>query len=189
MDGGISLFFLIQIQIMSERHEEPFHSNDVDRVGSQQYDVDITTRSGDQGTSCLYNGKRFPKSDIHFEVLGSLDECNSFIGLSREFLSDSCSLLDTYLENVQCLLFDVCAAVATPLHQSKERQLNKTQLAESHVLELEKWSYLLNQELPKQDSFILPVYFSTSELTFSLEARRQAIYTFQEQFAEEQRDH
>ena len=86
---------------MSEQQEESIHSSRVDGVSSQQYDVDITTRSGDQGTSCLYNGKRLPKSDIHFEVLGTLDECNSFIGLSREFMSDSCSLLDSYLENVQ----------------------------------------------------------------------------------------
>lgn len=148
---------------MSEQQEESIHSSRVDGVSSQQYDVDITTRSGDQGTSCLYNGKRFPKSDIHFEVLGTLDECNSFIGLSREFMSDSCSLLDSYLESVQCLLFDVCAAVATPLSQSKERQVNKTQFSESHVQELEKWSYLLDKELPKQDSFILPVLYSASE--------------------------
>lgn len=123
-----------------------------------QFDVDVTTRSGDEGTSCLYNGKRLPKSDIHFEALGSLDECNSFIGLSREYLGDSCKNVDVYLETIQCLLFDVSAAVATPLQQSRDHALSKTAFDERHVSELEEWSFTLNQELPKQDSFILPVW-------------------------------
>lgn len=173
---------------MSEQKEETVLPSGADEVSSQQYDVDITTRSGDQGTSCLYNGKRLPKSDIHFEVLGTLDECNSYIGLSREFLSDSCSVLDAYLENAQCLLFDVCAAVATPLSQSKERQVNKTQFSESHVQELEKWSYLLDKELPRQDSFILPVFVFGFDMTPSLEEKLQAICTSREQSAGERKD-
>ena len=149
-----SLIIQLSFPVMSS--SEKVADNSLETTPAQ-FDVDVTTRSGDKGTSCLYNGKRLPKSDIHFEALGSLDECNSFIGLSREYLSDSCKNVDVYLETIQCLLFDVCAAVATPLQQSRDNALSKTAFDECHVSELEEWSFTLNQELPKQDSFILPV--------------------------------
>ena len=117
----------------------------------------ITTKSGDKGTSSLYNGKRLPKYDHHFEALGHLDECNSFIGLAREYLDDSCEKIDSYLETVQCVLFDVNAAIATPLKSSSERKLSKTVFDEKNTKDLEKWSFELNNELPPQDSFLLPV--------------------------------
>ena len=132
-------------------------------IGKEDYNQDenqlacITTKTGDKGTSSLYNGKRLPKYDIHFEVLGDLDECCSFIGLAREYLNSDCSQLDYYLEEVQCVLFDVNAAVATPLKSSSQRVLEKTVFNSQHTTDLEKWSFQLENELPKQDSFLLPV--------------------------------
>lgn len=41
----------------------------------------ISTKTGDAGVSGLANGKRLPKSDLVFEVLGSLDELNSWLGV------------------------------------------------------------------------------------------------------------
>ena len=117
----------------------------------------ITTKAGDKGTSSLFNGKRLPKYDFHFEALGSLDECSSFIGLAREYLDSNLQQLDSYLEIIQCVLFDVNAAVATPLKSSSKRVLAKTVFNRQHVKDLEEWSFALNQELPVQDSFLLPV--------------------------------
>ena len=132
-----------------ERKEEKNTTEEV-------YDTPITTRTGDAGTSSLYNGKRLPKSDIHFEALGSLDELNCFMGLSREFLSDNCRDVDDYLEQIQCILFSVCSAVATPLQSSNKYVLAKTTFDEKHVKTLEKWSCLLYNKLPPQNSFYLP---------------------------------
>lgn len=130
-----------------------------DSSASQTYEVEVTTKSGDHGTSSLYNGKRLPKSDRHFEALGTLDECNSFIGLAREFLTDESREVDEYLESIQCILFNVCSAVATPLKSSSKMALSKTSFNGSYVEDLEKWSYLLNQQLPKQETFFLPVSY------------------------------
>ena len=126
-------------------------------VSEEEYNTPVTTRTGDKGTSSLYNGKRLPKSDIHFEALGSLDELNSQIGVAREFLCSDCAELDDYLEKIQCLLFSVCSAVATPLTSSNQYVLKKIHFDEAHVKNLEKWSALLYNQLPPQDSFYLPV--------------------------------
>lgn len=126
-------------------------------VKEEEYNTPVTTRTGDKGTSSLYNGKRLPKSDIHFEALGSLDELNSQIGVAREFLCSDCAELDDYLEKIQCLLFSVCSAVATPLTTSSQYVLKKIHFDEAHVKNLEKWSALIYSQLPPQDSFYLPV--------------------------------
>ena len=47
----------------------------------------IYTKSGDKGLTGLIDGKRIPKSDIRIIAYGSIDELNSYIGLSISLLS------------------------------------------------------------------------------------------------------
>lgn len=47
----------------------------------------IYTKTGDKGLTGLINGKRIPKSDIRIIAYGSIDELNSYIGLSISLLS------------------------------------------------------------------------------------------------------
>ena len=147
---------LPQIELYKSEMSETSGAEKVE-VNEEEYNTPVTTRTGDKGTSSLYNGKRLPKSDIHFEALGSLDELNSQIGVAREFLCSDCAELDDYLEKIQCLLFSVCSAVATPLKTSSQYVLKKIHFDEAHVKNLEKWSALIYSQLPPQDSFYLPV--------------------------------
>ncbi len=43
--------------------------------------ISITTKTGDAGQSGLISGERLPKDELVFEVIGTLDELNSWLGL------------------------------------------------------------------------------------------------------------
>lgn len=43
----------------------------------------ITTKTGDKGETSLFGGKRVSKSSPHIEVVGEIDELQSFLGLAR----------------------------------------------------------------------------------------------------------
>ena len=50
--------------------------------------MNIYTRNGDRGTTSLMNGISVSKSDDRIELVGTIDELNSFIGLAK-VLADS----------------------------------------------------------------------------------------------------
>jgi cob(I)alamin adenosyltransferase len=116
----------------------------------------IYTRTGDQGSSSLYNGERRRKSDYVFEALGDLDELNAHIGLAREQCKKDSNKLDEYLEQIQCLLFDFGSYIATPRHSSTAAQLARTEFSAKHVQALEQWIDALDSALPALTTFILP---------------------------------
>ena len=43
----------------------------------------VYTRTGDSGTTSLASGTRVPKYDDRLEAYGTVDELNSFIGLTE----------------------------------------------------------------------------------------------------------
>lgn len=46
----------------------------------------IYTKTGDDGTTGLFGGKRVLKDDERVDTYGEIDELNSIIGLSRAFV-------------------------------------------------------------------------------------------------------
>lgn len=45
--------------------------------------VNVSTKTGDKGETSLANGQRLAKDDLVFELVGTLDELNSQLGLAR----------------------------------------------------------------------------------------------------------
>jgi len=49
----------------------------------------LYTKTGDKGTSCLYNGTRVSKTSVYFKLLGDFDELNCHIGMAKSFWKES----------------------------------------------------------------------------------------------------
>ena len=118
----------------------------------------IYTRTGDDGSTSLYSGKRVKKSDLFIDAVGTIDELNSFIGFAISLMSLEQPLdkVKTQLNVIQHALFDLGAHVATPLQQSSQEKIKKTRFDELSVSELEAWIDEYQAQLPPLKHFILP---------------------------------
>lgn len=116
----------------------------------------IYTKTGDDGSSCLYNGERRGKDDLVFAALGDVDELNSVVGLAREFALPLDGQLGNQLEQIQSRLLDVGSAIATPIPTSSDAKLNRTAFDSSVTAQLEDWIDCWTEELPTLTLFILP---------------------------------
>ena len=82
----------------------------------------VYTKTGDSGSAQLFTGERRSKSDPVFEALGATDELNGHLGVAREHAAlDGLTVLDGQLQEIMSRLFDVGAAVATPLEVNDPR--------------------------------------------------------------------
>lgn len=117
----------------------------------------LYTKTGDKGTSSLYNGERRIKSDPTFEALGNNDELNAVLGIAREYCSHTNNGLGEMILEIQSRLFDVGAAIATPVNvSSSEQKLAYTRFPAVHTLTLERWIDELDSQLPLLKNFVIP---------------------------------
>lgn len=109
----------------------------------------IYTRTGDQGETSLFSGKRVAKDCPRIEALGALDECNSAIGIAIAAIPDEQRFTECreQLLHIQQSLLDVGAMVAI----EKEQQTSN-----DFIQQLETWIDLMDAELPPLTVFILP---------------------------------
>ncbi len=123
----------------------------------------IYTRTGDKGTTGLYDGRRVPKNDLRIMAVGTLDELVSFIGLARVAAQESQELSRILLE-IQDELFVVGAEVAT----DDISKLKKTVDANSWE-RFESWIDMFSGRTEKKNVFVRP---GTNELSARLHVCR-----------------
>jgi cob(I)alamin adenosyltransferase len=121
----------------------------------------IYTKTGDKGLTGLIGGKRIPKSDNRIIAYGSVDELNSYIGLSLSLLSKynaslsstiSFSDIITTIGRIQNELFVVGSDLADPdLSKSSSLRVQSNMIT---VLENDIDNY--EKELSPITYFILP---------------------------------
>lgn len=105
----------------------------------------IVTRTGDDGTTGLGDGRRVSKDAARVRALGDIDELNSALGcVLAEPLPDTVRGL---LAAAQNDLFDLGGEVSIP---------GRAAMTDAHTLRLEEALGALNAELPPLREFILP---------------------------------
>jgi len=82
------------------------------KTSTKTMKIQITTKTGDSGESGLANGERLSKGSAVFEVIGTLDELNSWLGLVAAKLETSFASDRDFIFVVQDKLFYVGAELA-----------------------------------------------------------------------------
>lgn len=116
----------------------------------------IYTKTGDDGTSGLYNGERASKDDVIFEALGTVDELNAHLGKACEYIPSSNHRQLDELHTIQSILMDIGSSIATPVSSSTEEQLKRVAFDPVHVERMESWIDEMDARLPHLRNFILP---------------------------------
>ena len=128
------------------------------------------TRTGDDGSTGMADGRRVKKSDIIFEVMGDIDELNAHIGMMRALLSQQTEQHNSAQNNaqntgktnkqntdfesceqtlsiIQHLLFNVGGELSMPEYKA---------VLAPHLKWLENDIDAMNQTMPALKDFILP---------------------------------
>ena len=110
----------------------------------------IVTRTGDTGTTGLSDGSRVDKDTPRMEVIGTIDELNSFIGFAQSQINPGKATepLIQALRFIQHDLFDLGGGMSLP---------GTELLSKAHVERLDTIVSQMNQTLPPLKEFILPV--------------------------------
>lgn len=101
----------------------------------------IYTKTGDKGTTSLYDCSRVSKASKLIDLIGDIDELNSFIGII-----DS----SVIIKDIQIWLFDLNTIIANPKHNylfDNDEKIIK--IIENQIDEL-------TSKMPKLKNFILP---------------------------------
>ncbi len=111
----------------------------------------IYTKTGDQGSTGLFGGKRVSKGDLRIESYGTIDELNSYVGLLRD--QEVNKDRKEFLISIQDRLFTIGSLLATEPGNTK---VKVPVLAEDDVLLLEKEIDSMESSLESMKFFVLP---------------------------------
>src|SRR5690242_7420599 len=109
----------------------------------------IYTKSGDDGTTSLGDGKRVPKHHLRVDAYGTVDELSSVLGLV--VAQGIAEPLGGELRAIQNDLFDVGADLCVPGEAGA-----KLRLTAAPSTRLEEEIAAMNASLPPLNSFVLP---------------------------------
>ena len=111
----------------------------------------IYTKTGDQGATSLFGGKRVSKADLRIDTYGTVDELNSWIGVVRD--QEINTIRKKSLLEIQDRLFTIGSILATEPGNTK---VKLPALAEEDITFLEKEIDDMDAVLSPMSSFVLP---------------------------------
>jgi cob(I)alamin adenosyltransferase len=113
----------------------------------------IYTKGGDKGETGLYGGERVSKDSLRIETYGTVDELNSFIGLTLGEVSDS--EIKKLLKQIQNTLFILGSDLSTP-DNKKNKAHQIPRIKKSNYEEIEREIDKFDARLDELRNFILP---------------------------------
>jgi cob(I)alamin adenosyltransferase len=111
----------------------------------------IYTKTGDQGFTALFGGKRVSKADLRIETYGTVDELNSWIGVVRD--QEVNHRRQEELVEIQDRLFTIGSILATEPGNTK---VKTPSLIPADVLFLETRIDAMDALLEPMKVFVLP---------------------------------
>lgn len=112
----------------------------------------IYTRTGDDGSTGLFDGTRVPKDDPRCEAYGEMDELGATLGVARAFATDP--EVGAALLEIQKDLMAAGAQLADPQY-GRHPVREKTRIAEERISEFERTIDRYEAELQPLKGFIL----------------------------------
>ncbi|MBO0454773.1 cob(I)yrinic acid a,c-diamide adenosyltransferase [Candidatus Enterococcus murrayae] len=113
----------------------------------------IYTKTGDKGTTSLFDGTRVKKSDLRVDTYGTFDECCAQVSVAQKLAEDPETI--QHLEWVQQKLFRLNAEIATEKDLLK-LEAKSTLISAGDIQQMEEWIDQYTKRLPELHSFILP---------------------------------
>lgn len=104
----------------------------------------IYTKKGDKGETGILTGERISKDSLQIEILGTIDEANSFLGLSTSFLTEK--YLINKITQVQKNLFKLGSITAGAKGSIPKSVVTK------YEKEIDEWT----SKMPPLSNFIFP---------------------------------
>ena len=114
-------------------------------MGKEGLEMKIYTKKGDDGRTSLLNGTRVLKTDDRMELLGTIDEVNSHIGLAKVLADEP---LRTELMQIQKNLMHMMSGIADPM--KKEYRFD-----EKETETLEQWIDRMERSFSREKGFVL----------------------------------
>lgn len=111
----------------------------------------IYTKTGDEGTTALFGGKRVSKSDLRIESYGTIDEVNSWVGVLRD--QEVNKARHSELVEIQDRLFTIGAILAVEPGNTK---VKVPHLSADDILFLEQRIDAMETKLEPMKVFVLP---------------------------------
>lgn len=111
----------------------------------------IYTKTGDDGTTALFDGTRVKKNNARIDLYGDVDEINAAVGLANSFVSDR--PFKAMLHQVQKGLFALGARLANP---KDKKQKDKAQFDAAKITWLENQIDSMQEKITPMKTFILP---------------------------------
>lgn len=113
----------------------------------------IYTKTGDEGKTSLFGGRRVWKDDLRLNAYGTVDELNALIGVAVSEIGEG-ELKNVLLE-LQNELFVVGSDLASPLDK-ENKNFAIPRIGQSNIDNLEQKIDDFDSKLPELKQFILP---------------------------------